>query len=398
MSKLTKTMAGLTLLLSSLAFAAPPANKPQVHGEFADNCTNGLSRGTFHATKCDITEVYQGKTYCFSNEGARDSFLFDPQAMIDKAAIFYAKNNEAPPRGANEASSRGANEAPPRGVYEAPPRGVTEAPPNAVSEAPEREKISQADALKQINSKTCDLSNKDAGYLVFNKMDLSHCNMQNISFFGAELMGANLSGANLQGAYLNLARLENANLSKANLSNATIFQAIFSKTNFEGANLTNARMIGTLGDVNMANATIVKGRFGLDIGNQPMGAMRFDAIGGKFANTNFEGADINRSNFKFADLRGANLRNTDLFRADFSKADLTGADITGAKMGEAVLDETIMTDVKGLEAIKGYDEAKGKCINCKAVAQLPSAKKLTKLDLMTAENPAKSFCRQGARF
>ena len=74
-------------------------------------------------------------------------------------------------------------------------------------------------------------------------------------------------------------------------------------------------MIGTLGDVNMANATIIKGRFGLDIGNQPMGAMRFDAIGGKFSNTNFEGADINRSNFKFADLKGANLRNTDLFRA-----------------------------------------------------------------------------------
>ena len=349
------------LLASSVAFGAP-----QVHGEFADNCTNGLSKGTFHATKCDINEIYKGKTYCFSNEGARDSFLFDPQAMIDKASIFYAKNAE-----------------------------------------PEREKISQADALKQINSKTCDLSNKDAGYLVFNGMNLSHCNMENVSFFGAELMGANLSGANLQGAYLNLARLENADLSKTNLTNATIFQAIFDKTNFEGANLTNARMIGTLGSVNMANATVKKGRFGLDIGNQPMGAMRFDAIGGKFANTNFEGADINRSNFKFADLKGANLRNTDLFRADFSKADLTGADITGAKMGEAVLDDTIMTDVKGLEAIKGYDEAKGKCVDCK-VAQLPTtklpdAKKLSKVEaadekLMTAENPAKETCRMGARF
>ena len=352
MKNLTKMMAGLVLLFCNMAFAAP-----QIHGEFGDNCTNGLSRGTFHATKCDINEVYKGKTYCFSNEGARDSFLFDPQAMIDKAAIFYAKNAE-----------------------------------------PEREKITQADALKQINSKTCNLSNKDAGYLVFNGLNLSHCNMQNVSFFGAELIGANLSGANLQDAYLNLARLENANLSKANLTNATIFQAIFSNTNFEGANLSNARMIGTLGDVNMANATIIKGRFGLDIGNQPMGAMRFDAIGGKFANTNFEGADINRSNFKFADLRGANLRNTDLFRADFSKADLTGADITGAKMGEAVLDETIMTDVKGLDAIKGYDEAKGKCVNCTIAIEAPEAKKLIKLDLMTAENPAKSFCRQGARF
>ena len=373
MNNLQIVFASTALLVSSIVFAAP-----QVHGEFGDNCTNGLSRNTFHATNCAINEVYKGKTYCFSNEGARDSFLFDPQAMIDKASIFYAKN-------ATPSSDK--------------------KPDNNAEVA--RTKISQADALKQINSKTCDLSNKDAGYLVFNGMDLSHCNMQNVSFFGAELMGANLSGANMQGAYLNLARLENANLSKANLTNATIFQAIFSKTNFESANLTNARMIGTLGDVNMANATIIKGRFGLDIGNQPMGAMRFDAIGGKFANTNFEGADINRSNFKFADLKGANLRNTDLFRADFSKADLTGADITGAKMGEAVLDETIMTDVKGLEAIKGYDEAKGKCVNCK-IAEMPVVKKLSEAEmaktkaadekLMTAENPAKETCRMGAHY
>lgn len=228
----------------------------------------------------------------------------------------------------------------------------------------ERTKISQADALKQINSKSCNLSNKDAGYLIFNGLDLRHCNLENVGFFGAELMGANLSGTNMKNSYLNLARLENANLSKANLTNATIFQAIFDKTNFAGANLTNARMIGTLGNVDMSNATIKSGRFGLDIGNQPMGAMRFDAVGGNFANSNFEGADINRSNFRFANLRGANLRNTDLFRADFSKADLTGADITGAKMGEAVLDGTIMTNVKGIQAIKGYDEAKGKCIDC----------------------------------
>ena len=274
----------------------------------------------------------------------------------------------------------------------------------AANKEVEREKISQADALKQINSKTCDLSNKDAGYLIFNGLDLRHCNMENVGFFGAELMGANLSGTNMKNSYLNLARIENANFSKADLTNATIFQPIFSKTNFEGANLTNARMIGTLGDVNMSNATIKKGRFGLDIGNQPMGAMRFDAIGGNFANTNFEGADINRSNFRFANLRSANLRNTDLFRADFSKADLTGADITGAKMGEAVLDGAIMTDVKGLEAIKGYDVAKGLCVNCTIMVttpesdKAPAAKKLSKLDLMTAENPAKSYCRMGARF
>ena len=357
MNILKALLTGAVLLFSSMAFAA------EVKGEFGQNCTNGLSKGVFHQTKCEINEVYKGKTYCFSNEGARDSFLLDQDNMVAKAEKFYAANNEVA-----------------------------------------REKISQADALKQINSKTCNLSNKDAGYLIFNGLDLHHCNMENVGFFGAELMGANLSGTNMKNSYLNLARIENANFSKADLTNATIFQPIFSKTNFEGANLTNARMIGTLGDVNMSNATIKKGRFGLDIGNQPMGAMRFDAIGGKFANTNFEGADINRSNFRFADLRGANLRGTDLFRADFSKADLTGADITGAKMGEAVLDGTIMTDVKGLEAIKGYDVAKGLCVNCTIMVttpesdKAPAAKKLGKLDLITAENPAKSYCRMGARF
>ncbi|MEQ1599670.1 MAG: pentapeptide repeat-containing protein [Methylotenera sp.] len=356
MKSLKVLFAATTLLFSSMVFA----------GEFGDHCTTGLSKGAFIQTKCDINEVFNGKTYCFGSEIARDSFLFDPQATIDKAAAFYVKNKPA-------------------------------------TAGTDRVKISQADALAQINSKTCDLSNKDAGYLIFNGLDLSHCNMQNVGFFGAELMGAKLVGANMQGAYLNLARIENADFTNANLTDAIIFQAIFDKANFHGANLTNARMIGTLGNVDMANATIKNGKFGLDIGNQPMGAMRFDAIGGRFANTNFEGADINRSNFRFADLRGANLRNTDLFRADFSKADLTGADITGAKMGEAVLDGTIMTDVKGLEAIKGYDEAKGKCVNCTVVAIKPETKatgmnKVAELDLMTAENPAKSFCRQGARF
>jgi uncharacterized protein YjbI with pentapeptide repeats len=357
MKSLKALLAATTLTFSAFAYA----------GEFGDHCTTGLSKGAFIQTKCTVNEVFNGKTYCFGSEGARDSFLFDPQATIDKAALFYAKNKPA-------------------------------------SAEVERTKISQADALAQINSKTCDLSNKDAGYLIFNGLDLSHCNMQNVGFFGAELMGAKLVGANMQGAYLNLARIENADFTNANLTDAIIFQAIFDKANFHGANLTNARMIGTLGNVDMANATIKNGKFGLDIGNQPMGAMRFDAIGGRFANTNFEGADINRSNFRFADLRGANLRNTDLFRADFSKADLTGADITGAKMGEAILDGTIMTDVKGLEAIKGYDEAKGICVNCALMAEMPKAEtsskatKTSKLDLMTAENPAKEFCRMGARF
>jgi uncharacterized protein YjbI with pentapeptide repeats len=298
-------------------------------GEFGDHCTYSLSEGRLFKTQCLISTVYEGKSYCFGTEAGKDEFLENPKAMIAQAKAFYEKQPVA----------------------------------SGVVDIDGRAKISQADALAQIKSKTCDLSNKDAGYLEFDGMDLRHCKMVNTSFFGAYLRGATLEGANLEGAYLNLARLEGANLSRTNLKNATIFQAIFDKTNFKGANLTNARMIGTLGSVDMSDATIVKGRYGLDIGNQPMGAMRFDAVG-NFSNSNFEGADINRCNLQFANLRNANLRNTDLFRADLSQADLTGADITGTNLNESTLDGTIMTDVKGIEFIKGYKVEKGKCVGC----------------------------------
>lgn len=323
------------LLFSSLLFA----------GEFGDHCTTGLSKGTMMKTKCEINELYQGKTYCFGSTAAKDAFLLAPDEIIAKAATFYAKNAE-----------------------------------------PEREKISQADAIKQIESKQCDLSNKDAGYLIFNGLDLRHCNMKNVSFFGAELKGANLSGADLSGAYLNLARLENANFTGANLSNAIIFQAIFSKTNFSKANLTNARMIGTLGNVDMHDANIANGRFGLDMGNQPMGQMKFDSVGGNFAGANFEGADLNIAAFTFGDLRGANLRNTNLYRGDLNKADLTGADLTGANLTDAEIDGAIFKDVKGLDTVKGMETAKGKCIDClvaKASTEKPVLSEAKQLNAQT---------------
>lgn len=288
-------------------------------GEFGDNCTTGLAMGKMIRTKCDINEKFEGKTYCFGSEEARKVYLQDPKGTVAKALAFYAKNAE-----------------------------------------PEREKISQEEAMKQIRSKTCDLSDKDVGYLEFDGMDLRHCKMVNTSVFGAYLRGANLSGVNMQRAYLNLARLEGANLNGSDLTDAIIFQAIFDKASFKGANLTNARMIGTLGNVDMSEANIRNGRFGLDMGNQPMGQMKFDSVGGNFANSNFEGADLNIASFRFGNLHGANLRNTNLYRADLNQADLTDADLTGADLTDAELDGAVLTGVKGLETVKGLSTVKGK--------------------------------------
>lgn len=302
------------LAISGLASAA----------EFDDNCTMSLSNELVMKTDCSIKTEYEGKVYCFGSEESKAAFLKDPKATLMKAEAFYKQSGETP-----------------------------------------REKITQEQALAQINSKSCDLSNKDAGYLEFNKMDLSHCKMVNTSFFGAYLIGANLSGADMRRSYLNLARLENANFTGANLSDATIFQAIFDKTIFKDANLSNARVIGTLPSVDMSGADIRKGRFGLDIGNQPMGQMKFDSTSGKFVNANFEGADLNIANFSFADMRGANLRNTNMHRADLSQADLRGADLTGANLNEAVVDGADLTDAKGLDQVKGWETTKGKCMGCK---------------------------------
>ncbi len=306
----------IVLMFSSISYSVES-------GAFDNHCTYALSKGVYKKTDCSINEIYKGQKYCFALESSKDSFLLDSDNTINAAKKFYENKAEVA-----------------------------------------RTKISQEDANVQINSQSCDLSNKDAGYLDFKGMDLGHCNMENISFFGADLRGAKIVGANLRNAYLNLARIEDADFSQSDLSNATIFQPIFGNTLFKNANLSNARVIGTLGKVDMSGADARNGRFGLDIGNQPMGQMKFDSVGGNFEGTNFEGADLNIAAFTFGNLRGANLRNTNLYRADLVSADLTGADLTGADLTDADVDNANFTDVKGLETVKGFNTVKGQCNHC----------------------------------
>ena len=292
--------------------------------EFKNFCTTSLSEGSFTLTDCSVSQEFDGKTYCFGTQKGKDIFLENPQEVIQKAEVFFSTTFND-----------------------------------------ERKKITQEEVDDILdNDPECDLSNLDVGYLNFSGKDLTHCKMVNISFFGADLRGANLSGANLQRAYLNLARLEETNFNGANLAMATIFQPIFGNTSFRNAILKGVRLIGTLGKVDMSGADVSDADLGLDVGNQPMGQMKFDSTGGNFENTNFENTNLNIASFKFANMRGANLKNTNLNRAELIQADLTGADLTGADFNEAEVKNADFKDVIGLDSVKNWDKKQGSCLNC----------------------------------
>lgn len=295
------------------------------------NCAFGMAMGAEVPTDCSVNAVVEGKKLCFSSEESKSMFLANKEDNMMKMQNFQKKMVPAEAEVAKE----------------------------KISTEQARAMLKNASADNII-----DFSGKDLSYQDLSHMDLRYAKFVDTNLFGSDLRGSDFTGADMRKAYLNIARIEGTSFNGADLTDAIIFQPIFEKNQFKNTKLVNARMIGTLGTVDMSGADISKGRFGLDIGNQPMGAMRFESAGGKFVGTNFEGADLNRSKLQFCDFTGANLRNTNLFRADFSKSDLTGADLTGADLGEAVLDGTILKDVKGLDTVKGMETTKGKCEGC----------------------------------
>jgi YHS domain-containing protein len=59
-------------------------------GEFGGECVMGLALGKDIKTDCSVNTVYNGKTYCFGNETAKELFLKKPEEFLIKAQIYYA--------------------------------------------------------------------------------------------------------------------------------------------------------------------------------------------------------------------------------------------------------------------------------------------------------------------
>ena len=65
-----------------------------IDGEFGNECTMGLALGQDIATDCSVNTDYNGRTYCFGNEGAKTLFLKKPEEFLLQAHIYYASKQQ----------------------------------------------------------------------------------------------------------------------------------------------------------------------------------------------------------------------------------------------------------------------------------------------------------------
>src|SRR5258706_12973798 len=92
-------------LLSAAAASAPAVHDravaadaaPAAQTEFGGQCVEALAEGQHVSTNCTTTWTDKdGKVYCFSNDGAKKTFLANPAENLQRARSFMAASNVEP--------------------------------------------------------------------------------------------------------------------------------------------------------------------------------------------------------------------------------------------------------------------------------------------------------------
>jgi YHS domain-containing protein len=78
------------LVLTASLLALGTAQALAVEGEFGGECVMGLALGKDIKTDCSVNTVYNGKTYCFGNETAKQLFLKKPEEFLTQAQVYYS--------------------------------------------------------------------------------------------------------------------------------------------------------------------------------------------------------------------------------------------------------------------------------------------------------------------
>jgi YHS domain-containing protein len=63
-------------------------------GEFDNMCAMGLATDQKVETDCSVNATYEGKTYCFGNEAAKEKFMENPEENLTKAKEYYEEEVE----------------------------------------------------------------------------------------------------------------------------------------------------------------------------------------------------------------------------------------------------------------------------------------------------------------
>lgn len=78
------------LVLTASLLALGAAQALAVEAEFGGECVMGLALGKDIKTDCSVNTVYNGKTYCFGNETAKQLFLKKPEEFLTQAQVYYS--------------------------------------------------------------------------------------------------------------------------------------------------------------------------------------------------------------------------------------------------------------------------------------------------------------------
>ena len=101
MRRIASQYAMAAALLLGLTLSAAAADQAEFDGE----CVMGLALGKDIKTDCSVSTAYNGKTYCFGNETAKQLFLKKPDEFLLQAQIYYS--SKQPHTGTSEKPQAG---------------------------------------------------------------------------------------------------------------------------------------------------------------------------------------------------------------------------------------------------------------------------------------------------
>lgn len=82
------------IIVFALALALGLGAARATEGEYGGECVMGLAQGKDIHTDCSVNTVYNGKTYCFGNETAKELFLKKPDQFLLQAQIYYQSKQQ----------------------------------------------------------------------------------------------------------------------------------------------------------------------------------------------------------------------------------------------------------------------------------------------------------------